>query len=321
MTKRPPAHAKSRLSAALLVALLFAGPAAFAPPPPAAAARRTQESQRQKKPPERYPAGSYNAVFGDTRVHYKSYGRGESALVFIHCWTCDMNVWKAQVTEFAPLTRVIAVDLPGHGQSDKPQTSYTMDYFADAVAAVLEDAGVKRAVLVGHSMGAPVVRQFYRKHPGRTAGLVFVDGSLRMMIPKQQAEAFIATLRGPNYADVAGKMVDGMLAPMPDAAARAEVRKTMLSTPQHVAVSAMEGMADERVYTTEKINVPVLAVLGKSPFWAADTEAFFRSLAPRLEFRMWEGVSHFLMLDRPQEFNRELTTFLEQNKFLKKRKS
>ncbi|HYP53421.1 MAG TPA: alpha/beta hydrolase, partial [Pyrinomonadaceae bacterium] len=141
-----------------------------------------------------------------------------------------------------------------------------------------------------------------------------------MMFKKDEAQAFAAMLRGPNYEQIAGKMVDGMLTAMPDASERARVKKMMLATPQHVAVSAMEGMSDERVYTTEKINVPVLAVVAKSPFWPADTEAFFRSLAPRLEFRMWEGVSHFLMMDKPQEFNRELASFLEQNKFIKKRK-
>lgn len=308
MTNTPATRPQARLFAALFVAAA----AAFVGAPAGAA--------RQKKQPERYPAGSYNAVFGDTRVHYKSYGKGERAVVFVHGWTCDLNVWKAQAEAFAPLTRVIAVDLPGHGQSDKPQTNYTMDYFADAVAAVLEDAGVKKAVLVGHSMGAPVVRQFYRKHPDRTAALVIVDGALRMFFKKEDALALAATLRGPNREAVAGRMVDGMLTTMADASMRAEVKKTMLSTPQHVAASAMEGMADEHVYTPDKINVPVLVVLAKMPFWQPDTEAFFRSLAPRLEFRMWEGVGHFLMMEKPQEFNRELAAFLEQNKFVKSRK-
>jgi pimeloyl-ACP methyl ester carboxylesterase len=307
MTNFPAAHPKSRLFAALF----FVALAAFVCAPVGSS------QQKKPKPPERYPAGSYNAVFGDTRVHYKSHGKGERALVFVHGWTCDLNVWKAQVEEFAPVTRVIAVDLPGHGQSDKPQTNYTMDYFADAVAAVLKDAGVKKAVLVGHSMGAPVVRQFYRKHPEQTAGLVFVDGALRMFFKKEDAMAIAATMRGPNREAAAGRMVDGMLTTMADASMRAEVKRTMLSTPQHVAASAMEGMADERVYTPDPINVPVLVVLAKMPFWQPDTEAFFRSLAPRLEFRMWEGVGHFLMMEKPRDFNRELTTFLEQNKFLK----
>jgi pimeloyl-ACP methyl ester carboxylesterase len=83
----------------------------------------------------------------------------------------------------------------------------------------------------------------------------------------------------------------------------------MLSTPQKIAVSAMEGMADESIWKQDKINVPVLAILAKSPFWPADTEQFYRSIAPKLEFQMWEGVSHFLMMEKPDRFNEAVAKF------------
>src|SRR4030095_2397076 len=113
------------------------------------------------------------------RVHYESYGAGREALVFVHGWTCNLTFWSRQVTLFAAKTRVIAVDLPGHGQSDKPEIAYNMDLCARSIDAVLVDARVDRAVLVGHSMGTPVIRQFYRKHPEKTLGLVIVDGPLQ----------------------------------------------------------------------------------------------------------------------------------------------
>src|SRR5262245_41584751 len=98
------------------------------------------------------------------RVHYQNYGKGKDALVFVHGWTCNLTFWKANIPAFADQTRVIAIDLPGHGQSDKPQVTYSMDLFASAIDAVLRDAKVERATLVGHSMGTPVIRQFYRKY-------------------------------------------------------------------------------------------------------------------------------------------------------------
>ena len=60
----------------------------------------------------------------------------------------------------------------------------------------------------------------------------------------------------------------------------------------------------------------MLAILAKSPVWSADTESFLRSLAPDLEFVMWDGVSHFLMMDKPQEFNQTLQAFLVKHKLL-----
>lgn len=103
------------------------------------------------------------ASLDGARIHYQSYGKGSEALVLIHGWSCNVDHWRDQIPELSKRNRVIAIDLPGHGQSDKPQLAYTMDLYARAVDAVMRDAGVKRAVLVGHSMGTPVARQFYRK--------------------------------------------------------------------------------------------------------------------------------------------------------------
>jgi pimeloyl-ACP methyl ester carboxylesterase len=82
------------------------------------------------------------------------------------------------MSDFGSL-HLIAVDLVGHGKSDKPHVRYTMEVFARSIDSVLTDAKIKRAVLVGHSMGTPVVRQFLRLFPEKTAGLVIVDGALR----------------------------------------------------------------------------------------------------------------------------------------------
>jgi hypothetical protein len=73
------------------------------------------------------PGGRSSRVSLDGgRVHYRSYGSGREAIVFIHGWTCNLTFWNGQIPELSKRTRVLAVDLPGHGESDKPQVSYTM---------------------------------------------------------------------------------------------------------------------------------------------------------------------------------------------------
>src|SRR5829696_4602048 len=115
------------------------------------------------------------AKLDGARIHYKSYGKGSDALVLVHGWGCNMDHWRDQISDFAKRNRVIALDLPGHGQSDKPQIAYSMDLFANAIDAVMRDAKVERAVVMGHSMGTPIARQFYRKYPQKTLGIVIVD--------------------------------------------------------------------------------------------------------------------------------------------------
>ncbi|HEX9963244.1 MAG TPA: alpha/beta hydrolase [Pyrinomonadaceae bacterium] len=254
------------------------------------------------------------ADFGGVKVHYNDVGKGKNALVFIHGWTCNAEFWRQSVNEF-PDYRVIAVDLPGHGQSDKPRTDYSMEYFAKSIEAVIKDAGIKKVVLVGHSMGTPVIRRFYRLYPEKTLGLVIVDGALRPFAPKAVMEQFIAPMRT-NYKETAVKMIDGMLTPVRDAALKQQIRAAMLATPDHVAISAMDAMADDKIWTDDKINVPVLAIMAESPAWKPDTAEFYRTLAPNLDFRMWQGVSHFLMMERPQVFNQSVRFFITKNKLL-----
>ena len=106
-------------------------------------------------------APSRFATLDGARVHYKSYGAGKEAVVFIHGWTCDLTFWRTQAPVYEK-RRSLLIDLPGHGASDKPQVSYSQELFARAVEAVMRDAGVEKAVLVGHSMGGPVAFTFSR---------------------------------------------------------------------------------------------------------------------------------------------------------------
>jgi len=259
---------------------------------------------------------SQYAKLDGAKIHYKSYGKGKDALVLIHGWTCNLENWRDQIPEFAKRNRVIALDLPGHGQSDKPEIPYTMDLFANAIDAVLRDAKVERAVLVGHSMGTPVARQFYRKYPQKTLAIVIVDGGLRPFGTKEMRENFISMFRSPNYKQ-AGMQMLSQMAPTLPAEGKERVNASFANTPQYVVVSAMEGMNDDALYRPDKINVPVFAILAKSPFWPPDTEEFLHGLAPDLEVQWWDGVGHFLMMEKPKQFNDAVIAFLNKKNLLK----
>lgn len=259
---------------------------------------------------------SQYAKLDGARIHYKSYGKGRDALVLVHGWGCNLNHWRDQIPEFAKRNRVIALDLPGHGESEKLQISYTMDLFANAIDAVMRDAKIERAVVAGHSMGTPVARQFYRKYPQKTLGIIIVDGGLRLFGTKEMRDQFLAMVRAPNYKEAGAQMfaqMMGTLAP----ADQERVKTSFSNTPQHVLVSAMESMNQDSLYGPDKMNVPVFAILGKSPFWQPDTEQFFRSIAPDFEMQWWEGVGHFLMMEKPKEFNAAVTAFLNKKALLK----
>ncbi|MFN2499305.1 MAG: alpha/beta fold hydrolase [Pyrinomonadaceae bacterium] len=285
--------------AALLLALIFA-PAAFA-----------KDSSTPK-------AQSRFVKLDGARIHYVNYGKGREALVLIHGWTSNLEFWRDQIPDLAKRNRVIAIDLPGHGLSDKPQITYSMDLFARAVNTVLRDTHVERAVLMGHSMGTPIARQFYRKYPQKTLAIVIADGALRPFADRKTMEGMIAGFRGPNYKAAAGQMLTAISGPHLSAADRERIKVSFENTPQHVVVGAMEGMADDSIWGPDKINVPVLAIMAKLPFYPPNIEELSRAIVPNLDFQMWEGAGHFLMMEKPKQFNDTVIAFLDKNALLKK---
>ena len=266
------------------------------------------------------PIGESRSVeFEGSKIHYTNHGNGDAALVFVHGWACDETVWRFQAPELAGYMRVITVDLPGHGQSDKPDVKYTMDLYARALNAVMDDAKINAAILVGHSNGTPAIRQCYRKFPAKIRALVIVDGPLRPFVDAASMEKFLGPFRRDNYAEVAGKMIDGITRPIADETLRTDIKTLMLRTPQRVAVSEFENSADSELWKPDKINVPTLMILAKQPAWSAEYEQFVRGLVPDVDYQVWDNVSHFVMMEQPRRFNAALVAFLEKHNLIPKR--
>src|SRR5437588_6126877 len=86
---------------------------------------------------------------------YEEAGR-RPPMLFVHCWCCDHGYMTPQFKRFRRVHRVIAVDLRGHGESDKPQQDYTLAGCADDLAWLCGQLRVEKSVVVGHSMGGNV---------------------------------------------------------------------------------------------------------------------------------------------------------------------
>ena len=245
------------------------------------------------------------ATIDGSRVYYESHGQGAEALVFVHGWACDLTFWRLQVPDLKKY-RALFVDLPGHGKSDKPQIAYTQDLFARSLHEVLRSAGVERAILVGHSLAGLVVREFSRIYPVKTRAVVIVDGTFG---PLGSADF----LRGLDYLKAASRLIDGLFIPQTPSVLREEIKSKMLRTPQHVMVSAWQESNDAKIWKGDKIEVPVLAIY--STMWSSRAENFIWRIGTSPEYRELAGVGHFLMMEKPKEFNEILMGFLSKHKF------
>jgi pimeloyl-ACP methyl ester carboxylesterase len=109
------------------------------------------------------------------RISFDQQGDGDPTLIFIHGWANNKGIWEAQMSHFSQKYRVVAVDLPGFGESGYNRTDWTMAAFGEDVLAVIEKLNPERVVLIGFSMGAPVVIEAAKTAPENLIGVVLAD--------------------------------------------------------------------------------------------------------------------------------------------------
>lgn len=243
-------------------------------------------------------------------LRYLDTGTGEPTLVFIHGWCCDQSTWRDQIEAFAPKHRIIAVDLRGHGQSDKPDQDYDIAGFADDMAWILREIGLDRPVIIGHSMGGVTTLNLLRKHPDMARAAVLVDAGI-MPFPEEMRpllDQTIEALKSPAYREVAANVVKQFLfreESPPEL--RDEVAAGMATAPQRVMHTAIASTLSEVNYPPGPVPVPSLFVKAAT---LQATEEQIKERYPGMEVVSMD-TGHFNHMEKPAEFNAILSRFLE----------
>ena len=241
-----------------------------------------------------------------TPISYDIFGTGEPTLVFVHGWSCDARYRRAQVPVFARNHRVVILDLAGHGHSGMSRATYTMESFGEDVRAVTEATGSRRVILIGHSMGGAVIAEAARLLPGRVIGLIGIDTleNVAYTMTRDEQTAMLAPL-AENFRLGCRQFVAPMIAPATDPRLRAWIIADMSAAPASVALSAMREMTSQYITGAaaavfKDVRLPVVTVNGG--LWPIAYEANRRHMAS-FEAIVLKDADHFLMLDRPDEFN------------------
>lgn len=226
----------------------------------------------------------------------------------VHGWTCDASIWDAQREMLEARFRVLVPELPGHGNSPLPARGIDERTFVDALHASMALANVSRAVLVGHSMGGVVIRQFARLYPEKVVALVFVETAFDLTeTPEDRAwqEAF----GGSDGLKARRAFIETLFHRSTPVDLREQVIQKMLSASGEVAVQAWRWMSrPSTARPDDHFAGPVLLIDGESNEVSVDA---VRTMFPRFQRRLIEGAGHFVMLEKPTAFNRTLLAFLE----------
>ena len=257
-------------------------------------------------------AGATAATVDGVRIHSTLWGSGPKTIVFVHGWTCDESSWREQVGFFDKDYRVITLDLPGHGKSGSPANGpLTMDLFAKAIEAVRVEAKAGKIVLVGHSMGTPVIRQYARLYPANVAAMVPVDGVLHLSGSPTAPNP--DRMKGPEGLKNREAMIRGMFGKSATPAIQDHILKMMLGAPETTAYQAMAATFAAPNWTDETFTVPALGIFADHS--TANDPVYFKKIFPHGTAVEVPGTGHFVMLEKPMEFNRLLADFLPKAAF------
>ena len=245
------------------------------------------------------------------KLHSATAGKGSKTVILVHGWTCDDTTWTSQVPVLSKDFRVITLDLPGHGKSGMPK-QFSMDGFARAVEAVRAEAKADKVVLVGHSMGTPVIVQYARLFPAHVAGLVFVDGLVGMTVAAG-APPLGDRMAGPEGRQAREQMIRGMFSGSTTLALQTKILNMMMAPPEATAAGAMNATFDPAVWKQDTLGMPILALYADHSGLA--NRDYMKVHFPAMEYHEIAGTGHFLMLEKPEEFNGLLVSFLHKTNY------
>lgn len=238
--------------------------------------------------------------------------RDGSPIVLVHCFTCAIDWWDRMLPRLAREHRVVAIDLLGHGGSEKPESGYSIENQADLIAEALGRLGVRDATVVGHSLGGPVSIALAEQSPQLVDRLAIVDS-----IP-DNSYGDVGIIGELPFMPVIGEALwrvkpdfaisDGLEVafapgfPVPDAFVEDVKRLTFSAySGSHDAFDEYTGEKPlpQRVAATGK---PLLAIMGAEEQIADDPRASldaYRAAVPGAQIELMAGVGHSPNVEAP----------------------
>jgi pimeloyl-ACP methyl ester carboxylesterase len=264
----------------------------------------------------------------DRRVNVVELGSGPP-LVFVHGLSGSWQNWLEQLPAFARDHRVIAMDLPGFGESEMPAEKISIAGYARWLDALLDELGVGVTAVVGNSMGGFIGAELAIQFPPRVERLVLVSAA-GLTVEHQRHDRALAVLRTLDkrlaaYAGWVGTRSDvlmrrrrmrravfGIFAHEPESLPAPLLAEQVRGSGKPGFVDALDAITDYPIRDRlSEIGCPTLIVWGTEdrlvPVRDADD---FERLIPNSRKVVWPETGHVAMLERPAAFNRLVAAFL-----------
>ncbi|MCX7939943.1 MAG: alpha/beta hydrolase [Thermoflexales bacterium] len=241
------------------------------------------------------------------------------AVVFLHGFPFNHAMWQAQVEVLSQRYRCIAPDLRGYGRSPQPPdcAAWTMDDFADDVAALMDALGIARATVCGLSMGGYVAFALWRRHRSCISRLILANTKAAgdSEQAKQNRRRHAELVRTQGMRAFADEMLPKLLAPNAHPAVAEAVRAMIESTPIETVLATLPALADrpDMSEALSAISVPTLVVVGEQDAISPLSEAqFMQARIPGARLAVIPNTGHLSPMEQPEAFNQAVLAFLSE---------
>lgn len=251
------------------------------------------------------PVTSIQSFDGNT-VSFDNIGKGDPSIIFIHGWANNRGIWEAQVAHFSEKYLVIAVDLPGFGESGNNRSEWTMENFGKDIAEIIKQLKLGDAVVVGFSMGAPVAIEAAKQMPDNIEGVVLVDDiqQIEMQIPPPIAHFMDSMMMDLINHPTKEKLVGGGFFKHNIDKSTERVMHMLEGGSKVGWQESLSGYIDwsnnNCTKSVRAVKAPIIAI--NSDMRPTNVEAF-RKYAPTFKANIVKDVGHVIMWDNTDQFN------------------
>jgi pimeloyl-ACP methyl ester carboxylesterase len=242
-------------------------------------------------------------------------------LVLVNGWTGDHGIFTPQIAHFGKTRRVVAINLRGHGASDAPRQVYTMEGFADDIEWQCAQLGLRKPVVIGHSLGGAITLELCGRHPHLASGMIMIDSIVTPSAAARESPEFrglIERIGGPDYRTVSRANAWDIGCDFDDPDRRKAIYdKYILTpcerTPQHVAYSSLKniGLDHDPVPAAAACKIPMAYISADVPMIKMMRDlARLQELCPQLVFAQTLLAGHFNTIEVADQVNAMIERFL-----------
>jgi pimeloyl-ACP methyl ester carboxylesterase len=252
------------------------------------------------------------AQVNNTTIAFNQYGNGDTTLLFVHGWCINKEYWDDQSKYFSDKYKVVAIDLPGFGQSGKNRSEWTFEQYTDDINEFIKTEKLKNVILIGHSMSGDVLLLMDTKYPGSVIGIVGIDNLKKPGVKlsadeNKSIEGFFAMMDSSFSGTVEAYTKGNLFRPSADTSIVNRVIKDFKSNDSVIAIKVLRSMIDvsqkERDMMQELKHTLYLVNSDSDTTHIDSLKKYCKASA---EVVYVHGTGHYPMIEKPAEFNAAL---------------